>query len=290
MNRLRIHPTQEWHDLYDPDSITDFKKFLDFYTKDIQNDWQSTPKARISVIRYNDSPTFNLPFSSYPVPDTKYKTLHLSKGGQLTTESGDPEQMPYQSDAPAQQTDADAEEISFTYTFSETCTVIGPSKATLYLSCPDHNDMDVFVILRKADKDGKVLRNLNIPLKDLGKASEDDVDDLNTLKYIGPMGCLRASHRAIDSKLSKPHWLAHDHTKEAKIPLGEVIKLEIGIWPAAIQWEAGEKLVLRVSGHDMRLAEFPPLRGAFSSGNKGKHILHVGAEYDSRVEIPTVPI
>lgn len=51
MTRLRIHPTQEWHDLYDPDSIADFKKLLEFYTKDIQNDWQSTAKARISVIR-----------------------------------------------------------------------------------------------------------------------------------------------------------------------------------------------------------------------------------------------
>lgn len=54
--------------------------------------------------------------------------------------------------------------------------------------------------------------------------------------------------------------------------------------------EAGEKLVLRVSGHDMRLGEFPPLRGAFSSGNNGKHVLHVRGAYDSCVEVPTVPV
>ena len=47
--------------------------------------------------------------------------------------------------------------------------------------------------------------------------------------------------------------------KEDKIPPGEVVKLEVGIWPAAIQWEAGEKLVLRVLSYDMSLAEFPPL-------------------------------
>ena len=288
--RLRIHPTQEWHDLYQPENIADFKKFLDFHTKQIQNDWESTPKARISVIRYNDSPLMNLPFSDYPVPETKYKTLYLSKDGDLQTQPGDPDQVSYQSDVPAQQIDADSEEVSFTYTFPERCTLIGPSKAILYMACPEHDDMDVFVIIRKANENGKVLRNLNIPLKDLGKESEDNVDNLNTLKYIGPNGCLRASHRAIDPKFSKPHWPAHDHTKEIKVSPGDIVKLEIGIWPGAIQFEEGEKIVFRVSGHDMRLAEFVPLRGAFSSGNKGKHILHFGGGYNSRVEIPTVPL
>ncbi len=288
MIRLRIHPTQEWHDLYQPENIADFKKFLDFYTKGIQNDWESTPKARVSVIRYNNSPLMNLPFSDYPIPKTTYRTFHLSEDGQLKAEPGGKGEVTYQSDIPAQQIDADPEEVSFTYTFPEKCTIIGPSKAILYLSCPDHDDMDVFVIIRKADKNGKVLRNLNIPLKELGNVSEDDVEDLNTLKYIGPMGCLRASHRALDSELSKPHWPAHNHMKEEKISPGDVVKLEIGIWPAAIQWEAGEKLVVRVSGHDMRLAEFPPLQGAFSSGNKGGHVLHFGGEYNSRLEIPTV--
>lgn len=51
--RLRLHPTQEWHDLYQPSTIEDLKRFLDFYTKGIQNGWESTARVRVSAIRYN---------------------------------------------------------------------------------------------------------------------------------------------------------------------------------------------------------------------------------------------
>jgi hypothetical protein len=52
-SRLRVHPTQEWHDLYQEDTIADLKKFRDFYMKGIQNDWEATPSARISILRFN---------------------------------------------------------------------------------------------------------------------------------------------------------------------------------------------------------------------------------------------
>lgn len=199
-------------------------------------------------------------------------------------------QMSYQSDASSEQIDVDTEHAEWTYTFDKPSTLIGPPKATVYMSCPDHDDMDVFVIIRKADRQGKVLRNLNIPLHEIGYAREEDVPDLNVPKYIGPSGVLRASHRAIDLKLSKPHWHIHDHTREAKIVPGEIVKLEIMLWPAAIGFEAGEKLIFRVAGHQMTLAEFPELRGGFTTLNQGRHFVHVGGQYESRVEIPFVVI
>lgn len=195
---------------------------------------------------------------------------------------------------PGEQIDSESDFVEFTHTFAEPFTLIGPSKAVLFMSCPDHDDMDVFVIIRKADKNGKVLRNLNIPLKELElgpSITEDDVEDTNPLKYIGPSGILRASHRAIDPKLSKSHWPAHDHTREDKVlPPGTVVRMEIGIWAAAIHFEAGEKLLFRVAGHQMTLAEFVPLRGGFKTGNKGTHAVHYGGQYESYLIIPSVHI
>jgi hypothetical protein len=52
-SRLRINGTQEWYDLYQDGSVQDFRKFLDFYTKDIKNGWEETPRARVSVLRFN---------------------------------------------------------------------------------------------------------------------------------------------------------------------------------------------------------------------------------------------
>jgi predicted acyl esterase len=51
--RLRIHGTQEWHDLYQRENLEDFRKFLDFYMKGVQNGWESTPKVRTVFLRYN---------------------------------------------------------------------------------------------------------------------------------------------------------------------------------------------------------------------------------------------
>ncbi|KIY03521.1 uncharacterized protein Z520_00212 [Fonsecaea multimorphosa CBS 102226] len=289
---LRLHPTHEWHDLYQQETTDDLKKFLDLYTKGIKNNWEETPKARISVIRYDQPPIVNIPFSTWPIPQTQYKTLWLSGEQALKEMPGIAEsgKVSYQSDLTAQQIDNDPEFVEFVYSFTERSTLIGPARAVIYMSCADHDDMDVFVIIRKADRHGKVLQNINVPLNALGFASEEEVEDINSLKYIGPSGILRASHRAIDPKLSKPHWPAHDHTQERKIPPGHIVKLEIGIWPAAIQFEAGEKLVFRVAGHQMTLAEFTPLRGQFHTGNKGKHILHFGGQYDSHIVVPFVPI
>ncbi|KAF7572534.1 hypothetical protein PtrM4_074390 [Pyrenophora tritici-repentis] len=53
---LRLHSTQEWHDLYQKHSVADFKKFLDFYLKGENNGWEQTARARISVISYNQTP------------------------------------------------------------------------------------------------------------------------------------------------------------------------------------------------------------------------------------------
>jgi uncharacterized protein len=148
--------------------------------------------------------------------------------------------------------------------------------------------MDALVQIRKADKNGEILRYANTPLKELGFELDEDVPDVNTVKYLGPTGVLRASHHAIDPKLLKARRPVHAHTKEQNISPDQRAKLETGIWPGAVQWEAGEKLIIKISGHQIILAEFPPLKGAFRSGNNGRHAITFGGQYDSRLVIPTV--
>jgi predicted acyl esterase len=196
----------------------------------------------------------------------------------------------YQSDAAALQVDNDPEEVSFNFTFAERKTTIGASKAILYMSCPSHHDLDVFIQLRKVDRHQRILQNINIPLHHLGLDSEEEVESINTLKYLGPTGVLRASHRALDNARSKPHWPAHNHSQVLPALPGSIVRLEIGLWPAAIQFEAGEGFILKVAGHHMALAEFVPLRGQFETGNKGRHHVHYGGDFASHITIPTVPL
>ncbi|KAL3473184.1 Alpha/Beta hydrolase protein [Aspergillus californicus] len=289
---LRLHPTQEWHDLYQAEAIADFKKFLDFHTKGVQNDWQQTPRARVSVLRFNQSPLVNLPFPAWPIPETQYQSLHLSTDSQLVADCGIVKSgsVTYQGDAPAFQADADTEEVQFRFTFKERTTIIGPSKLTVWMSCPDHDDFDVFVQLRKVSSSGEMLQALTIPLRQLGFATQEEVETINCLKYLGPTGVLRASHRELDPALSKPHWPAHVHTRRRVVPADEIVELEIGLWTAAMQFEADEQLVLKIAGHAMTLAEFVPLRGQFIAENRGRQRVHWGGKFNSHLQIPVVRV
>ncbi|KAK4065840.1 uncharacterized protein Triagg1_8392 [Trichoderma aggressivum f. europaeum] len=197
--------------------------------------------------------------------------------------------LSYQSDVTALQMDSDSEELSFDCTLAADSYLVRYSKAVLYMACPDHDDPDVFVQIRKADSTGKVLQNINISLHQLGLGAEE-VARINTNVYVGPMGILRASRRKIDVDRSKPHWALHSHDEDEKIPPGTIIKLETGIWPSGIKFEKGEKLAFKVSGHDMRLAEFEPLRSKFETGNIGRHFVHMGAEYPSYIQVPFVKV
>lgn len=52
--RLRIHATQEWHDLYQPSTNDELQLFFDRYTKAIDNGLEEKlPRVRVSLIGYN---------------------------------------------------------------------------------------------------------------------------------------------------------------------------------------------------------------------------------------------
>jgi predicted acyl esterase len=229
-------------------------------------------------------------FTNWPIPDTQYTTLFLNnKKAMSPVKPTKTASFTYQADAPALQMDNDPEELRFEHTFEAVTQMIGYSRVALYMSCEQADDFDVFVQLRKADRNGKLLQNINIPPEDLGLQVEE-VEAINPLKYLGPSGILRASHRDIDRARSKPHWPFYPHTTKKLVPAGEIVRLEIGIWPTAIRFEAGEKLVLKVAGHNMSLAEFPLLRGKSVHCNKGVHTVFVGPENLSSLTIPIVEL
>lgn len=60
--------------------------------------------------------------------------------------------------------------------------------------------------------------------------------------------------------------------------------------PTAILFKAGEKLVLKVPGHPLSVAETEPLQGAFTGANRGRHCIHFGGKVDSKLEIPLVEV
>lgn len=210
--------------------------------------------------------------------------------GTLEKEQPSQGRLTYKADAPAAQNGNDTEELRFDYTFEKEAYIVGYSTAVLYVVADDHDDMDIFIQLRKADRDGKLLEQINIPPGALGM-SESTVPNVNVLKYLGPPAIIRASHRELDEKLSQPHHPVLAHRKLQKVNRGEVTRLEVGFWPGGMAFYPGERLAVKISGHEMRFAEFPALYGAFRSINVGHHVVYCGdSGYASSVEIPFVEL
>lgn len=134
---LRWCYTQEWHDIYKPENNDDLQRFFDKYMLDKDNGWESTPRVRYSLLGYNRPTIINVPSDQYPPAKFKYETLFLD----ATTGSLGPHKpskeglVGYQADSPSDNG------CWFVHTFEEYTELCGISKAKVYMSTPDDDDM-----------------------------------------------------------------------------------------------------------------------------------------------------
>ena len=201
--------------------------------------------------------------------------------------SDEPSSIGYQSDS------WDDDGAHFVHTFSTYTELIGYSQVKLYMSCVETDDMDVYVIIRKLDTDGQPLMQMNIPLEALPAGTTDAVvPNLNIFKYLGPNGRLRASHRQLSAnptltkeqtEMLAPAVAWHLHDSEDKIPPGQIVCLDIPLWPSGIIFEPGESIRLEIKGHEVTLPEFPALDRVPENLNRGKHVIHTGPEFPSSI-------
>jgi predicted acyl esterase len=78
---LRVHPYQEWYDLYRPEINDDLQRFFDRYCKGIQNGWDhDTPPVRLSLLGFENSPAKTIlerPEHEYPLARQQLRTYYL---------------------------------------------------------------------------------------------------------------------------------------------------------------------------------------------------------------------
>jgi predicted acyl esterase len=237
--RWNLH--QEWSELYcDPHADKELHSHFDKYLRGVDNDREKMPKVRWSALQFGERESIdNIELADFPVPNTQYKEFHLL-GSDMT-------------EAPASKTgifsynSEDSNSIAeFAHKFTQKSRLIGLPKAAPRMSSPSHDDMNVFVILRKRGNDGKLLMHFTFPFSAVPKEYKTIEDILGNERaslnlHLGSVGALRASHRAFDPELSiHEQFPFHLNDKEEKITPGEVVKLEIGIWSTGVDFDAGE--------------------------------------------------
>lgn len=281
--RLALHASQEWYDLYTPERTNDLAKFFDFYLKDVRNDWPQTVPVRIAFLNYTKPALVDQEFTDLPwhLPSVTPRKLYLAPAGKLSEEKQtEPAELSYQADA--------SDEVAFTYEFPFKTILTGPSTLVINAAAPDHDDLDIYSHIFKADKNGTILSHLNIPLPDnLPDETVNTMTENRIWRYWGPNGILRASKRHVSQELSGKTWKTLSYERDEKIMPGEVVRLENQLWPTGIVFEAGEKLVLKISGREIGVAALPNLTEA-PNANKGKHVLHFGGVSEAYLEIFTL--
>jgi predicted acyl esterase len=122
-------------------------------------------------------------------------------------------------------------------------------------------------------------------------------------------GWLRASHRKLDPRLSTPWRPYHTHDLAQPLRIGEIVALDIELWPTSVVVPQGYRVALTVRGRDYEFAKSTGARlsnfknelrgcGPFLHDDPrdrpkslfgGRTTLHMGPQHHAYVLMPFVP-
>ena len=101
------------------------------------------------------------------------------------------------------------------------------------------------------------------------------------------LGWLRAPHRELDAVRSTEYQPVLQHRRGLKLADGEIVPLEIEIWPSGTRFEPGETLRVVVQGSDIYSHPKPCVQDLHEDTvNKGEHVIHGGGRDDSHPLVP----
>lgn len=260
---LRVHNSLEWPDQYANED--DLLRFFDYTLKGTRNDWPLTPRVRLAILDPGGTDIGCRPENEWPLARAVGEVHYLdAAASELTT------QLP--STRNSVELNAVQGAVSFRTSFNEDVELTGPMAAHLFVSSDSVTDADFYVFVRKLDATGEPLL-VELPL---GAAIP------------GAKGQLRASHRELDAAASTELVPVHRHENANPLPPGEVVSLDIPIWPVGMRWHAGEQLELVVSTRDLfptsALVAGPPAE-LESASDAGSLTLWTGERYPSRVTV-----
>ena len=281
---LEAHGIEHWTHFYTDYGVHQQKRFFDHFLKGAENGWKERPPVQLQV-RHVDR--FILRHENeWPIARTQWTKFHLDPAGhrlrrEPSTRKG------------ALCYEALGEGLSFVSAPMEQETEItGPLAARLCVSSST-TDADLFLVFRVF------------------------TPDLREVVYMGAIdphtpvaqGWLRASQRKLDAKLSTPYLPYHTHDEPQPLKAGEMVTLDIELWPTSIVVPAGYRVALTVRGRDYewakstgaKLSNFKnELRGCGpflhddprdrpAAVYGGRNTLHFGPGCEAWVQVPIIP-
>jgi predicted acyl esterase len=267
---LRVHGRKKWQDFYL--NMERQRQFFDRFLKGIDSEVKYWPKVSLEIRERFFIGNFRSE-NEWPLARTDYTKLFLNASDGKLSKS--PFEMGAEVRYKVDDITDKTQNAKFEFTFDEKTELTGHMKLKLWVQAVGKDDMDLFVAIEKIDRTGDT-----VPFPFF--TNHDD----------GPVasGWLRVSHRELDEERSTPYQPYLKHQREKKLKDGEIVPVEIEILPSSTLFERGEKLRLVVQGSDIYYYLTDSLiTGHLSSVNKGEHVIHTGAKYDSHLLVPVIP-
>ena len=282
---LEAHGDSHWS-MFSTDYGLDLqKRFFDYFLKGIQNGWDGQPRVQLNI--RHPSERFVLRHENeWPLARTRWTKFYL-----------DPANEALRAKPVAQAGVVEYEALGNGVTFwmpplEKETEITGPMAAKLFVSSSTR-DADLFLIVRVFDPAGKELTFMG--------STDPNTPIAN--------GWLRASHRRLDPRMSKPYRPWHPHDRIEPLTPGEVYECNVEIVTSCIVVPAGWRIALTIRGKDYEyegeLSEFgkkfhygtrgtggmthndPDDRPADVFG--GRVTLHAGGGRESYLLLPIIP-
>jgi putative CocE/NonD family hydrolase len=270
---LEIHGRKKWSYYYEPHSVARLQAFFDKFLKGMDSPVDDWPKVLLEV-REKYYVGEQRGENEWPIARTRYARLHLdARSGSMR-----PEPVPASASCryDALGSGPGRHRAEFEYAFAETTELTGHMKLRLYMAAESADDMDIFVGVYKFDARGEF-----VPMAYYTYFNDGPV----------ALGWLRASHRELDAAASTEYQPVLRHRQALKLEPGQVVPLDIEIWPSGTLFEAGSRLRLIVQGTDLQKyskTRHPVYTRHEDSVNHGAHVIHTGGATDSYLLIPIV--
>ncbi len=246
------------------------RNFMDCFLKgDPSSGFLDTPSVRLEVRSSRNEIHEVRHENEWPIARTKYTRLYLTEQQSLSLERP---QTPMELAYSAKKGNAE-----FHHTFPEDTELSGYMKLRVWVEARPENagqetpgDMGLFAAVNKLNRDGN-------PVYFYG--SVGSTEDMVTRGYG------RVSRRELDPVESTEWHPVQRGAREQKLKAGEIVPVDIALYPSSTFFAAGETLQLIVAPREI-IPSPPYIKDA--SFNRGTHVLHFGGEYDSHLLVPKV--
>ena len=221
---LEAHGLEHWTHFYTDYGRSLQLRFFNHFLKG-QGDWKTQPRVQLQVRHVERF--VERRENEWPLARTQWTRLYLHKDFQLRsgTDHDSSSQVKF---------DAMGEGVTFvSEPLGKQTEITGPLAARLRVSSSTE-DADLFLVFR---------------------VFTPDLREVTFMGAIDPhtpvaQGWLRASHRKLDPKLSTEYRPYHSHDEKQLLSKGEIVALDVEIWPTSIVVPAGYRVALSVRGRD----------------------------------------